>query len=144
MNSGVSVDAKTYLEQISQVSLAIKSKAEQIEALEAMSVKTSPTLDGMPTPILHKSMLEECVTRITDIKGQLADDQKKLLDLYLEAKEMIDNLKDTRQRVVLEQRYILGKPCKEIYLFMGISSSTYEGLHSSAMQKISEILAQKR
>ena len=128
------MDAKTYLEQISQVTLAVKSKAEQIEALEAMAAHTSPSLDGMPSPVLHKSILEECAIKIADIKEQLQEDQKRLLEAYLEAKGIIDGLKDVRHRVLLEQRYILCKTPKEICIFMRISPRTYTNLHTFAIK----------
>ena len=107
--------AKEYLSQASQLDAQINSKIEMLDSLNALAVKSTQAISGMPhSPNRGGSSLEETIAKIMDLQEEINRDIDRLVDLKREITAVIRDVSDAECRVVLEKRYIVGKSWAEI------------------------------
>lgn len=129
--------AKEYLSQAFRLDQRINSKLEQIASLNALAVKCTSTLSGMPRNPNHgSSAASDAIVKIIDLQTEINDDIDRLVDLKRELVKTIKAVDDTEYRILLELRYLCFKTWEQIAVEMNYRVRNIHILHSEALKKI--------
>ncbi|MDY5253991.1 DUF1492 domain-containing protein [Veillonella caviae] len=133
--------AKEYLYKVLDANLELKSKEDELEtyrqncySISAIDYSKDRVTGGVSTDTSDK--IAKLLNLIQDVDQQWA----KLIQLRAEANRLINNVAESNLRVLLIQRYVLGKPWQEVANFMFISEDHARGyLNGKAIQQFSKI-----
>lgn len=127
--------AKEYLSQAYLLDAQINSKMEMLDSLNGLAVKSTQTVSGMPhSPNRGGSSLGDTIAKIMDLQEEINRDIDRLVDLKREITAVIREVSDAECRVVLEQRYIVGKPWPEIAEDLGYKLRHLYKVHGHALE----------
>ena len=141
VNKGQSVTAKEYLRTVLEANLEIRSKEDELEtyrqdcySISAIDYSKDRVTGGISTDISDK--IAKLPKLIQDVDKQW----EELIQLRVEANQLINNVEQSNLRVLLIQRYVLGKPWHEVAEFMFISENHARGyLNGQAIQKFGKV-----
>lgn len=129
--------AKEYLNQAYRLDQRIRSKQEQIAALNDLATDCSATLTGMPrNPNRGGSRMADAVAKIIDLQNEVAADMEHLVELKAEIITTIKAVDCIEYQLILEKRYISGKSWPEIAVDLGYKMRHLYKLHDDALEKI--------
>lgn len=129
--------AKEYLNQAYRLDQRIRSKQEQIAALNDLATDCSATLTGMPrNPNRGGSRMADAVAKIVDLQNEVAADMERLVELKAEIISTIKAVDCIEYQLILEKRYISGKSWSEIAVDLGYKMRHLYKLHDDALEKI--------
>ena len=129
--------AKEYLNQAYRLDQRIRSKQEQIAALNDLATDCSATLTGMPrNPNRGDSRMADAVAKIIDLQNEVAVDMEHLVELKAEIISTIKAVDCIEYQLILEKRYISGKSWPEIAVDLGYKMRHLYKLHDDALEKI--------
>lgn len=129
--------AKEYLNQAYRLDQRIRSKQEQISALNDLATDCSATLTGMPrNPNRGGSRMADAVAKIVDLQNEVAADMEHLVELKAEIIATIKAVDCIEYQLILEKRYISGKSWPEIAVDLGYKMRHLYKLHDDALEKI--------
>ena len=129
--------AKEYLNQAYRLDQRIRSKQEQIAALNDLATDCSATLTGMPrNPNRGGSRMADAVAKIVDLQNEVAADMEHLVELKAEIIATIKAVDCIEYQLILEKRYISGKSWPEIAVDLGYKMRHLYKLHDEALEKI--------
>ena len=129
--------AKEYLNQAYRLDQRIRSKQEQIAALNDLATSCSATMTGMPrNPNRGGSRMADAVGKIVDLQDSIASDMEALVALKAEIISTIKAVECIEYRLILEKRYITGKSWPEIAVDLGYKMRHLYTLHDEALGAI--------
>ena len=129
--------AKEYLNQAYRLDQRIRSKQEQIAALNDLATSCSATMTGMPRNPNHGgSRMADAVGKIVDLQNSIASDMDALVLLKAEIINTIKAVECIEYRLILEKRYITGKSWPEIAVDLGYKMRHLYTLHDEALAAI--------
>ena len=129
--------AREYMNQAYRLDERIRSKQEQIAALNDLATKCTAHMTGMPrNPNGGGSRLEDAVSKIVDLQEIIAADMEALVMLKADIVATIKAVENIDFQLILEKRYISNKSWPEIAVDLGYKMRrTYE-LHDAALEEI--------
>lgn len=138
------MDVKKWLSRAYRIDQQIQSKLEMIELWKGLANKTTANYQstGGGKPSGYSNRLEEYCCKIVDAQTEVENQLAELIDIKREIEEVITKVKDTTLRVLLEQRYLVGKGWEEIADFMGYCTEYIKrDVHRDALRVVREIIA---
>ena len=129
--------AKEYLNQAYRLDQRIRSKQEQIAALNDLATSCSASMTGMPrNPNRGGSRMADAVCKIIDLQDSIAADMQELVELKAEIIATIKAVDCIEYQLILEKRYISGKSWPEIAVDLGYKMRRMYDLHDEALAAI--------
>ncbi len=129
------MDPKQYLYRIRFLDKEINSKLEQIVTLRSLAEKITATIRSAPAKLSGtEDRLARIVAKIVDLERTLDHDTAHYIERKVEATQEIDEIEDSRYRLVLEHRYLNNKTWAEIAEELGCSEQWVHTLHGRALQ----------
>ena len=129
--------AKEYLNQAYRLDQRIRSKQEQIAALNDLATSCSASMTGMPrNPNKGGSRMADAVCKIIDLQDSIAADMQELVELKAEIIATIKALECIEYQLILEKRYISGKSWPEIAVDLDYKMRHLYKLHDAALEEI--------
>ena len=129
--------AKEYLNQAYRLDQRIRSKQEQIAALNDLATSCSASITGMPrNPNRGGSRMADAVCKIVDLQDSIAADMQKLVELKAEIIATIKAVDCIEYQLILEKRYISGKSWPEIAVDLDYKMRHLYKLHDEALNAI--------
>ena len=126
--------AKEYLTQEYRLDQRIRSKQEQISALNDLATSCSASMTGMPrNPNKGGSRMADAVCKIVDLQDSIAADMQELVELKAEIIATIKAVDCIEYQLILEKRYISGKSWPEIAVDLGYKMRHLYKLHDEAL-----------
>lgn len=138
------MDVKKWLSRAYRIDQQIQSKLEMIELWKELACKATANYQntGGGKPSGYSNRLEEYCCKIADAQTENEKQLAELIDVKREIEEAITKVKDTTLRVLLEQRYLIGKSWEEIADFMGYCVEYVKrDIHRDALRIMREIIA---
>lgn len=129
--------AKEYLNQAYRLDQRIRSKQEQISALNDLATSCSASMMGMPrNPNKGGSRMADAVCKIVDLQDSIAADMQELVELKAEIIATIKAVECIEYQLILEKRYISGKSWPEIAVDLGYKMRHLYKLHDEALAAV--------
>ena len=129
--------AKEYLNQAYRLDQRIRSKQEQISALNDLATSCSASMTGMPrNPNKGGSRMADAVCKIVDLQDSIATDMQELVELKAEIIATIKAVDCIEYQLILEKRYISGKSWPEIAVDLGYKMRHLYKLHDEALAAV--------
>ncbi len=129
--------AKDYLNQAYRLDQRIRSKQEQISALNDLATSCSASMTGMPrNPNKGGSRMADAVCKIVDLQDSIAADMQELVELKAEIIATIKAVDCIEYQLILEKRYISGKSWPEIAVDLGYKMRHLYKLHDEALAAV--------
>ena len=129
--------AKEYLNQAYRLDQRIRSKQEQISALNDLATSCSASMTGMPrNPNKGGSRMADAVCKIVDLQDSIATDMQELVELKAEIIATIKAVDCIEYQLILEKRYISGKLWPEIAVDLGYKMRRMYDIHEEALAAI--------
>ena len=129
--------AKEYLNQAYRLDQRIRSKQEQISALNDIDTSCSASMTGMPrNPNKGGSRMADAVCKIVDLQDSIAADMQELVELKAEIIATIKAVDCIEYQLILEKRYISGKSWPEIAVDLGYKMRHLYKLHDEALAAV--------
>lgn len=130
------MNAKEFLQQGYKLNTRIKAKQERIEELRTIAEKSTQTLSAMPKGTNTGSRMEEIVARIDILQREIEDDLFDLLALKASIERVVRDVPEPDAALVLELRYLLYKPWREIAEEMHYDVRQVYRLHGHALSLV--------
>jgi DNA-directed RNA polymerase specialized sigma subunit len=113
-----------------------EQRREEWDRITSITAKPSgDVVDGTKDP--HK------FDRYAELDSMIGEEIKELLDIKIEVKAVIHQLKDLRHRDILEKRYISMKSWEQIAVEMGYTYRRVTQLHGEALKAAEEYIHDK-
>lgn len=129
--------AKEYLNQAYRLDQRIRSKQEQISALNDLAITCSASMTGMPrNPNKGGSRMADAVCKIVDLQDSISADMQELVELKAEIIATIKAVDCIEYQLILEKRYISGKSWPEIAVDLGYKMRHLYKLHDEALAAV--------
>ena len=132
--------AKEYLSQMLWLDREINNGIEQLEELrvkaEGLS-QTAPT--GMPHGSGGGDKLAQRVVRIVELQEYVNDQTDRLIDLRMEITQQIDRMKNQKNRVVLQCRYLRCMKWADIERELHYEHSSMMKRHKTALKEFERL-----
>ena len=129
--------AKEYLKRGLFLNKHIEAKIEQVAMLNAMAIKTTPTLSDMPSSGNHdNSKMENTILKIISLQDEINDEIDRLVDTKKEVMNVIENVEESEERLVLTLRYLNFLPWEQVAQRMGCSERNVHNLHGRALEHV--------
>lgn len=138
------MDVKQWLSRAYKIDQQIQSKLELIEIWKELACKATVNYQntGGGKSSGYSNRVEEYGCKIADAQAEIEKQLAELIDIKREIEDTITRVKDTTLRVLLEQRYLVGKSWEEIAEFMGYCAEYIKrDVHRDALRKMREIIA---
>lgn len=128
-------DIKEYLLDIRNLDSTINRKLEELDSLKSLSEKVTSSYSDMPRGTSAcTSRMENIIVKIIDLSNEINDEIDKLVDLKLEARAMIEAVKNPEYRNILSLRYLCNKTFESIAVEMGYTYQWICVLHGRALK----------
>lgn len=130
-------DKIKYLKRFSILDKEIDRKIEEVAYWRGRLGQVTNMLPGMPKgggSIYSKT--ESIVAKIVDLEQDINRDIDRLVDIKKSITEIIEQVEDDRERLLLQYRYIDGKPWEQVAVDMHYNWRWVHKLHSKALSKI--------
>lgn len=130
-------DKIKYLKRFSILDKEIDRKIEELGYWRTQMGRVTSVYSAMPKgggTIYGKT--EEIVAKIVDLEAEINADIDRLLGIRREITDTIAIIKDPRERLLLQYRYIDGLTFEEIAVLMNYSWRHIHRLHSQALSNL--------
>lgn len=126
-----------YMEMAYDLHQRIDSKIEILSSLRQTGCAVTQILTGMPhSPNRGHSKLESTAVKIIDMENEINDDIDKLVDLKKEMYSVINRLKKSKHKTVLEQRYLCFREWDDIAVSMHYNKRYIYKLRDQALDAL--------
>jgi hypothetical protein len=143
-----SYDVKAYLRQLTRTDRRIDAMLERRERYEALAMKRTTSLTGMPAAQRTESSVEYFAGKLVDLSRDIDQMVDQYVDLTRKIEKEIDALPDDRHRDLLKWRYVNGwrweqiadamnYDKRQVYRMHGDALQAFEEKHSAAIQEFS-------
>ncbi len=133
------MQVKEFLSQATSIDTMIKSKLEQLEKSKSLSMKVISNLKGNRIDVSdekNNEVVENIIVKMKNFENTLKDDIDRYVDLKREIEDTVNLTSDVNYRLILQLRYIAGKPWDEIADTLGYDLRTVYRLHTKAIREI--------
>lgn len=130
-----SFDTKAYLRQLTRTDRRIDAMLERRERYEALAMKRTTSLTGMPGAKRTESSVEYFGCKLVDLTREIDRTVDEYVDLTRKIEREIDALTDDRHRDLLKWRYINAWPWERIAEEMHYDKRQVYRLHGDALQE---------
>lgn len=135
------MNAKEYLRKVLDSNLELRSKEDELAtyrqdcySISAIDYSKDRVTGGVSTDISDK------IAKLTELIQDVDKQWEKLIQLRVEANRLINSVEQPNLRVLLIQRYVLGKPWHEVARFMFVSEDHARGyLNGQAIQQFGKV-----
>lgn len=124
--------AKEYLMQYRTLDAAINSKYEQIEQINAIATKVSPS-SGFGSSGEISDRVGKAAAKIVDLEREITDDIEALIALKIEIHNQIRAIPNSGYRYILEEHYFNGHSFEFIAEKLNCDRSTVCRQHGTAL-----------
>ena len=129
--------AKEYLSQARYLDNRIKSKLLQIDSLNELATRCTPSYSDMPkSPNREGSRMESAILDIIELEDEISKDVVELVALKKEIVEVIKQVGNTEYQTLLEERYLCFITWEQIAVDMNYSMQHVHRMHSTALKEI--------
>lgn len=133
--------AVEFLSQAYLMDQQIRSKREQLVMLRSMATSFYNPTDQEQVSCTPKTYaLEESVIKIVEAENELKAQVDQLVEIMMEIRRVIAAVQDVRLRLVLEKRYLMFQPWKEIAADMVRSVRWVQQKHVMALEVVERML----
>ncbi len=133
--------SKEYLLQARFLDASIRTKVEQIEALNDLATSCTAVISDMPrNPNRGGSRMADAVMKIIDLQEEIKNDMIELVNLKREIMDVIKAVSSLELRTILEKRYLSFISWERIAVELGYSIQHTYRLHDAALKEVEEIL----
>lgn len=133
--------SKEYLLQARFLDASIRTKVEQIEALNDLATSCTAVISDMPrNPNRGGSRMADAVMKIIDLQEEIKNDMIALVNLKREIMDVIKAVSSLELRTILEKRYLSFISWERIAVELGYSIQHTYRLHDMALKEVDEIL----
>ncbi|MPN25737.1 hypothetical protein SDC9_173152 [bioreactor metagenome] len=133
--------SKEYLLQARFLDASIRTKVEQIEALNDLATSCTAVISDMPrNPNRGGSRMADAVMKIIDLQEEIKNDMIALVNLKREIMDVIKAVSSLELRTILEKRYLSFISWERIAVELGYSIQHTYRLHDMALKEVEEIL----
>lgn len=133
--------SKEYLLQARFLDANIRTKVEQIEALNDLATSCTAVISDMPrNPNRGGSRMADAVMKIIDLQEEIKNDMIALVNLKREIMDVIKAVSCLELRTILEKRYLSFISWERIAVELGYSIQHTYRLHDMALKEVEEIL----
>lgn len=133
--------SKEYLLQARFLDASIRTKVEQIEALNDLATSCTAVISDMPrNPNRGGSRMADAVMKIIDLQEEIKNDMIELVNLKREIMDVIKAVSSLELRTILEKRYLSFISWERIAVELGYSIQHTYRLHDMALREVDEIL----
>ena len=129
-----------YLKQAFKLDQKINAKLEQLDMLNELATKCTPTYSLAPgSSDRQASKVETIVAKIIDLQNEINDSIDKFVDLKTDIYHAINKVEDDYCQMVLEYRYLCFYKWEEIAVKMNINLRTVFKIHRRALNMVNFI-----
>lgn len=129
--------AKEYLSQARYLDNRIKSKLLQIDSLNELATRCTPSYSDMPKSSNREgSRMESAILDIIELEDEISKDVVELVALKKEIVEVIKQVGNTEYQTLLEERYLCFITWEQIAVDMGYELRYIHKLHGKALDKV--------
>lgn len=133
--------SKEYLLQARFLDASIRTKVEQIEALNDLATSCTAVISDMPRNTNRGgSRMADAVMKIIDLQEEIKNDMIALVNLKREIMDVIKAVSSLELRTILEKRYLSFISWEGIAVELGYSIQHTYRLHDMALKEVEEIL----
>ena len=133
--------SKEYLLQARFLDASIRTKVEQIEALNDLATSCTAVISDMPrNPNRGGSRMADAVMKIIYLQEEIKNDMIALVNLKREIMDVIKAVSSLELRTILEKRYLSFISWERIAVELGYSIQHMYRLHDMALREVDEIL----
>lgn len=126
---------KEYLEQYRTLDAEINSKREQIERINAIATKVSPST-GFGSSGEISDRVGKAAAKIVDLEREIVGDIERLVALKAEIRTQISSVANSAYRYILEEHYFNNKTFDVIGEQIGYSRMQICRMHGTALTYI--------
>lgn len=138
------MNAKEFLMQAYLLDQQIKSKSEQVESLNELATRCTPTLTGMPgSSGRSTSQMADAIGKIIDLEAQIGEEAVRLVEVKQRIVNVIQCVDSVSLRVLLERRYLCGDTWEKISVVLNYDLRWTKRLHERALEAVQIILEKK-
>lgn len=128
-------EAKEYLQKIKWYDTLIASKLEELDMLECMATKITPTMnDAGGSGGGVKDKIGDAAVKIVDLRSAISKDIDAFVALKREASDLLERVKNPEYYKVLHKRYFGYKTFEQIAAETGCSYRNVLYIHGRALQ----------
>ena len=130
--------SKEYLRQAVRLDQRINSDLEELARLREMimNLPSSAPRDRVRGSADGQAAFTRGVERVMEAEARINEEVDRLVDLREEIREVISAVKDPDERIVLRERYILGRTWEQIGTDMHADERTVRRWHTKALQHV--------
>ena len=133
--------AKEYLSQAYRIDQRINAKLEQLDALRALSRKTTVSYGSEPVSHTRNvTSMEDTIVRLIDLENEINADIDRLVDLKREIYEVLRHVREPELQLLLELRYLCFKNWSEISVAMELEDRYAFKVHSRALTEVEKYI----
>lgn len=133
--------AKEFLNQAYLLDQQIKSKSEQVKALNELAARCTPVLTNMPRSASPEpSLMADVVNKIIDLEAKISDEAIRLVEIKRRIVNVISCVDNVNLRVLLERRYLCGDTWEQISVSLNYDVRWTKRLHERALCEVQAIL----
>lgn len=143
MRTEQQMKAKQYLQQAFKINEIIDSKIEELKELQIMSTSlpgTDFSQERVQKSKSHEAKFTKYVISIVDLEKKIDEEMAQLMELKIEIREKINQVEDSKRRLVLLYRYINFMMWEEIADKMSYSIKQLHRIHNDALTDISAFI----
>lgn len=129
-----------FLKKVLNSSRTMESKIEQFMRMQNVAQRITTAINGTPT-ISQKSYskIENAVTEVINSSEAIGEEIANYWEMYFKAKAEIGKVKEERERLLLEYKYLSMKSWSEIAKTMNLAKRYVYRLHGKALQSFEKI-----
>jgi len=129
--------AKEFLQQVYIANKEIDAKLEQIARLQSLATRTTSAIKGVPSgDSATNSRIENSIVLIHEKTAQLSAELTRLLQVSEKVAVTIAAVRNDKERMILEYRYLCFFSWENISKMINVSLSSVFKLHNKALKKI--------
>lgn len=135
------MNPKEYLSQARFLDASIKTKVEQIEALNALATSCTAVISDMPrNPNRGGSKMADAVMKIIELQDEINKDMIELVNLKRQIMDVIKSVSSLEYQTILEKRYLSFISWERIAVELGYSIQHTYRLHDKALREVDKII----
>lgn len=135
-------EAKEFFQQIRDIDRQIDQKIENLGRMQSLAEKCTATIKEVSVFGGGGSRsMEDTIAKIITLQSEINADIDRLVDMKQKAILIINQIRNTKQRMVMEGRYLNGKTFEALSCDLDCSFQWIHELHKRALRTCEKIMA---
>lgn len=135
------MSAKEFLNRIRTADMMIDCKLEQVERLKALLSAKGVRYDKEKVHTnSHEDMMANTVIKIIELEEKINCDIDELVDCKNQAREFIEQLDNSAEKVILYKRYFDNKSFEQVSVECNYSWRHTHRIHANALINLDKIM----